>query len=56
MVPFLLLLIAALILAMIGILVEGLVYLIAIACAVFVAALVVLGMGWGKRRARRPIR
>lgn len=56
MVLFLLLLIAAIVLGFLGVLLNGLFWLLYVGIAVFVLDLVLVGMMIGRRRARRPQR
>jgi hypothetical protein len=53
--PFLILLIVAIVLGIIGVVADGMVYLLIIGIAVFVAALVYLAVRW-RRSGRRPVR
>ncbi len=56
MVLFLLLLIAAIVLGFLGVLLNGLIWLLYIGIAVFLLDLVLVGMLFGRRRAGRPKR
>jgi len=56
MVFFLLLVLVAVVLGIIGAAAEGLGYLLVIGIAVFVAALAFIARRWSRRSARRPIR
>lgn len=49
---FLLLVIIAIVLGLVGAVVKGLIYLLAIGVIVFLLDLVFLGMRWGRRRTR----
>lgn len=53
--PFLILLLVAIALGIIGVVADGMLYLLFIGIAVFVAALVYLAMRW-RRSGRRPAR
>jgi hypothetical protein len=56
MVIFLLLVIAAIALGIVGVVVKGLFYLLIIGIVVFLAALLLLGMRVGRRRGKQPAR
>jgi hypothetical protein len=56
MVWFLLILICAVVLGFLGVLLHGLIWLLYIGIAVFLLDLVLAGMLFGRRRARRPQR
>ncbi|WP_159025256.1 hypothetical protein [Streptomyces pluripotens] len=53
---FLLLVIVAIILAVIGLTVSGMTFLLAIGIIVFLADVLLLGISLGRRRGRRPLR
>jgi Flp pilus assembly protein TadB len=53
---FLFLVIVAIVLGIIGVVVNGLGYLLVIAVAVFAADLIVIAMRWSRRIKRRPLR
>ncbi|MEU8137028.1 hypothetical protein [Streptodolium elevatio] len=53
--PFLILLVIAIVLGIIGVAADGMLYLLIIGIAVFVAALVYLAIWW-RRSGRRPVR
>lgn len=53
--PFLILLLVAIALGIIGVVADGMLYLLFIGIAVFAAALVYLAMRW-RRSGRRPVR
>jgi hypothetical protein len=56
MVLFLLLIIAAIALGIIGAVIKGLLYLLIIGVVIFLCAFIVLGIRMGPRRRRHPIR
>lgn len=56
MVWFLLILIAAIVLGFLGVLLKGLFWLLIVGIVVFLIDLVLVGVGIGRRRARRPKR
>jgi hypothetical protein len=56
MVLFLLLVIVAVVLGIVGAVVHGLGYLLAIGCVLLVADVVFAAVRWSRRTARRPIR
>jgi hypothetical protein len=56
MVVFLLLIIAAIALGIIGAVVKGLLYLLIIGVVIFLCSFILLGIRLGPRRRRRPIR
>lgn len=56
MVWFLLLLIAAIVLGFLGLLLKGLFWLLIIGIVVFVVDLVLVGMRFGRRGSRKPMR
>ncbi|MDH6214316.1 hypothetical protein [Streptomyces pseudovenezuelae] len=56
MVVFLLLVLIAVVLGIVGVAADGLGYLLVIGVAVLVAALVLTAVRWSRRSGRRPIR
>jgi hypothetical protein len=56
MVLFLLLVIVAIALGIVGVVVKGLFYLLIIGIVVFLGGLLLLGFRTGRRRGRRPVR
>ncbi|MBB1246343.1 hypothetical protein GL263_22700 [Streptomyces durbertensis] len=56
MVLFLLLVLVAVVLGFVGVIAEGLGYLLIIGIAVFVAALAFIAVRWSRRSGRRPVR